>query len=66
MCVQCEKSVQQDVARVLLAAREMKSWLEAVGQQQQQFSDVSPDLDASIPITFTKVRHNLIKNLFFL
>merc|ERR1719468_465964 len=58
VCIQCDRVVRQDDARVLLAAPEIDLLLVEVDQQQQQFAAISehlaPSLDASIPITFTK------------
>eukprot|EP00090_Calanus_glacialis_P010609 TRINITY_DN19049_c0_g1_i1.p1 TRINITY_DN19049_c0_g1~~TRINITY_DN19049_c0_g1_i1.p1 ORF type:complete len:602 (-),score=134.15 TRINITY_DN19049_c0_g1_i1:284-2089(-) len=59
VCIQCDRVVRQDDARVLLAAPEIDQLLASVEQQQQQFAGISPDqlsptLDSAIPITFTK------------
>ena len=58
VCIQCDRVVRQDDARVLLAAPEIDLLLSGVEQQQQQFSGVTdqlaPTLDSAIPITFTK------------
>jgi len=59
VCIQCDRVVRQDDARVLLAAPEIDQLLASVEQQQQQFAELSPDqlapsLDSAIPITFTK------------
>jgi hypothetical protein len=62
VCVQCGQLSTQDDSRLLCAAREIKEALDLVEQQQQQFSELSPEQvqpDASIPITFTKV--NILK-----
>ncbi|XP_033738589.1 E3 ubiquitin-protein ligase TRIM23-like [Pecten maximus] len=56
VCHQCEATLQQDDTRVLLAKSEVKTLLDTIQKQQQQFSEV-PDqlpLDPTIPITFTK------------
>lgn len=58
VCVQCEQTIQQDDARVLAAAREIKEALSSIEKQQQQYSELTPEQlqpDPSIPITFTKV-----------
>ena len=58
VCVQCDRVVRQDDARVLLAAPEIDLLLAEVDEQQQHFAGVSeqlaPSLDSAIPITFTK------------
>ena len=58
VCIQCDRVVRQDDARVLLAAPEIDLLLAEVDQQQQQFAGISehlaPSLDSAIPITFTK------------
>jgi len=58
VCIQCDRVVRQDDARVLLAAPEIDLLLTGVDQQQQQFSGITdqlaPTLDSAIPITFTK------------
>jgi len=58
VCLQCDRVVRQDDARVLLAAPEIDLLLAEVDQQQLQFAGVSeqlaPSLDSAIPITFTK------------
>jgi len=57
VCVQCDRVVRQDDARVLLAAPEMNALLASVETQQKQFEEISPDqllLDPTMPITFTK------------
>lgn len=47
----------QDAAKILLAKQDVKTLLETIQKQQQQFSDVPEQLplDPAIPITFTKV-----------
>ena len=59
VCIQCDRVVRQDDARVLLAAPEIDQLLASVEQQQQQFAELTPDqllpaLDSAIPVTFTK------------
>jgi len=57
VCVQCERVVRQDDARVLLAAPELDTLLDTVDAQQQQFAHLAPDqlsLDPAVPVTFTK------------
>ena len=58
VCIQCDRVVRQDDARVLLAAPEIDLLLSGVDQQQQQFTGITdqlaPTLDSAIPITFTK------------
>ncbi|XP_049782015.1 E3 ubiquitin-protein ligase TRIM23-like [Schistocerca cancellata] len=57
VCLQCEQIIQQDDARVLTQARELREALNYIEKQQQQYSDLSPEQlqpDPSIPITFTK------------
>jgi len=58
VCIQCDRVVRQDDARVLLAAPEIDLLLAEVDQQQLQFAGISeqlaPSLDSAIPITFTK------------
>merc|ERR1712012_469691 len=58
VCIQCDRVVRQDDARVLLAAPEIDLLLTGVDQQQQQFAGISdqlaPTLDSAVPITFTK------------
>jgi tripartite motif-containing protein 23 len=57
VCIQCDRVVRQDDARVLLAAPEIDRLLVSVEQQQQQFAELTPDqlaLDSAIPVTFTK------------
>uniref|UniRef100_A0A8C9PFC9 RING-type E3 ubiquitin transferase n=2 Tax=Marmotini TaxID=337730 RepID=A0A8C9PFC9_SPEDA len=55
-CLHCEKTLQQDDCRVVLAKQEIKRLLETLQKQQQQFTEVADhiQLDASIPVTFTK------------
>uniref|UniRef100_A0A5F8GN88 RING-type E3 ubiquitin transferase n=1 Tax=Monodelphis domestica TaxID=13616 RepID=A0A5F8GN88_MONDO len=55
-CLHCEKTLQQDDCRVVLAKQEITRLLETLQKQQQQFSEVADhiQLDASIPVTFTK------------
>ncbi|CAG2248943.1 ARFD1 [Mytilus edulis] len=47
---------QEDAAKILLAKQDVKTLLETIQKQQQQFSDVPEQLplDPAIPITFTK------------
>ena len=58
VCIQCDRLVRQDDARVLLGAPEIDLLLSGVEHQQQQFSGITeqlvPTLDSAIPITFTK------------
>ena len=58
VCIQCDRVIRQDDARVLLSAAEIDLLLAEVDQQQQQFASISehlaPSLDSAIPITFTK------------
>ncbi|XP_071131728.1 E3 ubiquitin-protein ligase TRIM23-like isoform X1 [Mytilus edulis] len=56
VCHQCEITLQQDAAKILLAKQDVKTLLETIQKQQQQFSDVPEQLplDPAIPITFTK------------
>ena len=58
VCIQCDRVVRQDDARVLLAAPEIDLLLAGVDTQQQQFAGVTeqlaPSLDSAIPVTFTK------------
>jgi len=59
VCIQCDRVVRQDDARVLLAAPEIDNLMLSIEQQQQQFSELSPEqlapsLDSAIPVTFTK------------
>ncbi|XP_049720359.1 E3 ubiquitin-protein ligase TRIM23 isoform X2 [Elephas maximus indicus] len=55
-CLHCEKTLQQDDCRVVLAKQEITRLLETLQKQQQQFTEVADHihLDASIPVTFTK------------
>ena len=57
MCIQCDRVVRQDDARVLLTALEIDLLLTGV-EQQQQFAGImdqlAPTLYSAIPITFTK------------
>ncbi|GAB1298524.1 E3 ubiquitin-protein ligase TRIM23 [Apodemus speciosus] len=55
-CLHCEKTLQQDDCRVVLAKQEITRLLETLQKQQQQFTEVADhiQLDASIPVTFTK------------
>ncbi|XP_078656668.1 E3 ubiquitin-protein ligase TRIM23-like [Branchiostoma floridae x Branchiostoma belcheri] len=56
ICLECEKMLQQDDHKVLLAKQEIRSLLDTVRKQQQQFCDLPEQLnmDAGIPLTFTK------------
>ncbi|KAK7868352.1 hypothetical protein R5R35_013646 [Gryllus longicercus] len=57
VCVQCEQTIQQDDARVLMLSREIKEALSTIEKQQQQYTELSPEQlqpDPCIPITFTK------------
>ena len=55
VCIQCDRVVRQDDARVLLAAPEIDQLLASVEQQQQQFAELTlPAPDSAIPVTFTK------------
>ncbi|CAJ0968636.1 unnamed protein product, partial [Ranitomeya imitator] len=55
-CLHCEKALQQDDCRVVLAKQEITRLLETLQKQQQQFTELADhiQLDASIPVTFTK------------
>ncbi|XP_041044882.1 E3 ubiquitin-protein ligase TRIM23 isoform X4 [Carcharodon carcharias] len=55
-CLHCEKTLQQDDCRVVMAKQEITRLLETLQKQQQQFTELSDhiQLDASIPVTFTK------------
>ncbi|NXS48692.1 TRI23 ligase, partial [Balaeniceps rex] len=55
-CLHCEKTLQQDDCRVVLAKQEITGLLETLQKQQQQFTELADhiQLDASIPVTFTK------------
>lgn len=55
-CLHCEKTLQQDDCRVVLAKQEITRLLETLQKQQQQFTELADhvQLDASIPVTFTK------------
>ncbi|XP_038068546.1 E3 ubiquitin-protein ligase TRIM23-like [Patiria miniata] len=56
MCVECERCVQQDDARVIGAKQQVTALQETLQSQQLQFTDMQEhlQLDASIPVTFTK------------
>merc|ERR1711936_772430 len=59
VCIQCDRVVRQDDARVLLAAPEIDQLLASVKKKKQQFAELTPDqllpaLDSAIPVTFTK------------
>lgn len=57
VCAHLSKAIKQDDARVVLAAKEIRSMLESVESQEKQFSEISHQQlipDACIPITFTK------------
>nr|XP_054507588.1 E3 ubiquitin-protein ligase TRIM23 isoform X2 [Agelaius phoeniceus] len=55
-CLHCEKTLQQDDCRVVLAKQEITRLLETLQKQQQQFTELADhvQLEASIPVTFTK------------
>ncbi|KAJ8339408.1 hypothetical protein SKAU_G00361940 [Synaphobranchus kaupii] len=55
-CLHCEKTLQQDDCRVVLAKQEITRLLETLQKQQQQFTELADHilLDAGIPVTFTK------------
>uniref|UniRef100_A0A8C8MMK6 RING-type E3 ubiquitin transferase n=1 Tax=Oncorhynchus tshawytscha TaxID=74940 RepID=A0A8C8MMK6_ONCTS len=55
-CLHCEKTLQQDDCRVVLAKQEINRLLETLQKQQQQFTELADhiQLDAGIPVTFTK------------
>ncbi|XP_019634358.1 PREDICTED: E3 ubiquitin-protein ligase TRIM23-like [Branchiostoma belcheri] len=57
ICLECEKMLQQDDHKILLAKQEIRSLLDTVRKQQQQFCDLPEQLnmDAGIPLTFTKI-----------
>ncbi|KAK2191896.1 hypothetical protein NP493_43g05060 [Ridgeia piscesae] len=56
VCHQCEKMLQEDDAKVLLAKAEVKTLSETVQTQQTHFAELPEQLqlDPNIPITFTK------------
>jgi len=56
VCYQCEKTLQQDDAKVVIARQEVRSLLETVQKQQQQFTELPEQLQLEpvVPITFTK------------
>lgn len=56
-CLHCEKTLQQDDCRVVLAKQEINCLLETLQKQQHQFTELADhiQLDAGIPVTFTKV-----------
>ncbi|XP_071952197.1 E3 ubiquitin-protein ligase TRIM23-like [Antedon mediterranea] len=56
ICMQCDRVLQYDNARVLLAKIEINKLLESLRVHQQQFNELSQNiqLSAGIPITFTK------------
>ena len=49
---------------MLVAKSEVKTLLEAVQNQQQQFSELPEQmqLDPAVPITFTKVSHYILSS----
>ncbi|XP_040053333.2 E3 ubiquitin-protein ligase TRIM23 isoform X3 [Gasterosteus aculeatus] len=55
-CMHCEKTLQQDDCRVVLAKQEINCLLETLQKQQHQFTELADhiQLDAGIPVTFTK------------
>uniref|UniRef100_A0A8C5FAG1 B-box C-terminal domain-containing protein n=1 Tax=Gadus morhua TaxID=8049 RepID=A0A8C5FAG1_GADMO len=55
-CLHCEKTLQQDDCRVVLAKQEINCLLETLQKQQHQFTEIADhiQLDAGIPVTFTK------------
>ncbi|XP_042561016.1 E3 ubiquitin-protein ligase TRIM23 isoform X1 [Clupea harengus] len=55
-CLHCEKTLQQDDCRVVLSKQEINRLLETLQKQQQQFTELADhvQLDAGIPVTFTK------------
>ncbi|XP_003965442.1 E3 ubiquitin-protein ligase TRIM23 isoform X1 [Takifugu rubripes] len=55
-CLHCEKTLQQDDCRVVLAKQEISCLLETLQKQQHQFTELADhiQLDAGIPVTFTK------------
>uniref|UniRef100_A0A3B4AX64 E3 ubiquitin-protein ligase TRIM23 n=1 Tax=Periophthalmus magnuspinnatus TaxID=409849 RepID=A0A3B4AX64_9GOBI len=55
-CLHCEKTLQQDDCRVVLAKQEINCLLETLQKQQHQFTELVDhiQLDAGIPVTFTK------------
>lgn len=54
----CSSAVPQDDCRVVLAKQEINCLLETLQKQQHQFTELADhiQLDAGIPVTFTKVR----------
>ncbi|XP_072027248.1 E3 ubiquitin-protein ligase TRIM23-like [Amphiura filiformis] len=56
MCLDCERKLQQDDARVLQGKQELTILHETLQNQQQHFTELSEhlQLDAAIPVTFTK------------
>ncbi|XP_034094694.1 E3 ubiquitin-protein ligase TRIM23 isoform X2 [Gymnodraco acuticeps] len=55
-CLHCEKTLQQDDCRVVLSKQEINCLLETLQKQQHQFTELADhiQLDAGIPVTFTK------------
>ncbi len=57
VCVHSERVSKQDDVKLLTEAREIREMLEAVEAQQAQVEGlINSPPDASIPVTFTKVR----------
>ncbi len=62
VCVHSERVAKQDDAKLLTEAREIREMLDAVEAQRAQVDGLmNSPLDASIPITFTKVELLLLK-----
>ena len=56
MCIHCERVAKQDDAKLLTQSQEIKVMLETVEAEQAQVAELTNSpIDASIPITFTKV-----------
>ncbi|XP_010791679.1 E3 ubiquitin-protein ligase TRIM23 isoform X2 [Notothenia coriiceps] len=55
-CLHCEKTLQQDDCRVVMSKQEINCLLETLQKQQHQFTELEDhiQLDAGIPVTFTK------------
>ncbi|KAJ4926221.1 hypothetical protein JOQ06_008403 [Pogonophryne albipinna] len=55
-CLHCEKTLQQDDCRVVQSKQEINCLLETLQKQQHQFTELADhiQLDAGIPVTFTK------------
>lgn len=56
VCMECERALKRNDAEVIEARNSIRSLLETVQEQQEQFTNIASlcDTDAAIPVAFTK------------